>query len=173
MIAANTATQAMINEQITHLQNAMDHLVTVPGNFDASKKLVKQAGEKQEGDYTAESWAAFQAELGKLNAMIAAGTAPQSEINAQYIALENAMKALTKKNSSGSSHSSSSSSSSSSTTNNTTNNTTTNNTTVQAAPVSAAGTSPKTGDPTSLFGWMAAGLGSIGGLGALIRKRRK
>lgn len=173
MIAANTATQAMINEQITHLRNAMDNLKTVPGNFDASKKLVKQAGEKQEGDYTAESWAAFQAELGKLNAMIAAGTAPQSEINAQYIALENAMKALTKKSSSGSSHSSSSSSSSSSTTNHTTNNTTTNNTTVQAAPVSAAGTSPKTGDPTSLFGWMAAGLGSIGGLGALIRKRRK
>lgn len=173
MIEKGTATQAEIDEQIIHLQNAMGNLVTVPGNFDTSKDLVKQAGEKQEGDYTSESWAAFQAELGKLNTMIAAGTAPQSEINAQNAALENAMNALAKKSSSGSSHSSSSSSSSSSTTNNTTNTTTTNNTTVQAAPVSVGGTSPKTGDPTSLLGWMAAGLGSIGGLGALIRKRKK
>ena len=181
MITAGTATQAEIDEQITHLQNAMDNLQIVPGNFDASRELAKQAAEKKESNYTSDSWAAFKAELAKLNAMIAAGTAPQSEINAQAGILKAAMDNLktassdsgsssSDSSSSGSSHSSSSSSS---TTNNTTNNTTTNNTTVQSAPVNVAGTSPKTGDTSSLLGWMAASLGSIGGLGALIRKRRK
>ena len=173
MIEKGTATQAEINEQITHLQNAMDNLKTVPGNFDDEelKALVKQAEDKKESDYTSDSWKAFNEELNKLKDMIAGGTAPQSEIDAQRTALQNAMNALAKKNSSGSG--SSSSSSSSSTTNNTTNTTTTNNTTVQTTPVSVGGTSPKTGDPTSLIGWAIAGLGSIGGLGALIRKRKK
>ena len=173
MIEAGTATQAEINEQITHLQNAMDNLKTVPGNFDDEelKALVKQAEDKKESDYTSDSWKAFNEELNKLKDVIAGGTAPQSEIDAQRTALQNAMNALAKKNSSGSG--SSSSSSSSSTTNNTTNTTTTNNTTVQTTPVSVGGTSPKTGDPTSLIGWMVAGLGSIGGLGTLIRKRKK
>ena len=131
-----------------------------PAEIDTSSlaKAISDAEALKEADYTADSWKALQSALTNAKNALEAKES-QTKVDDAANTLNNAIKGLVKK--------SAQTTQTTNKTNNTTNKTGTTGTTTKAS-----GT--KTGDVTSVLGWLGLAVSSLGaGVGGVTWKRRK
>lgn len=162
LLAKEKPLEAEVKEQITHLTEAINNLVKVgqPVSVDTSslEKAISDAEALKEADYTADSWKAMQTALEKAKSALAAKES-QTAVDEASNTLNSAIKGLVKQ-----------SGQTTQTTNKT--NSTTNKTgnTTKTSGTNAA----KTGDVTSVLGWLGLAVSSLGaGVGGVTWKRRK
>ena len=94
LLDGNYATQDEVNAAATALTEAKDALVVAPVVKDDLQASVDAAGKLEAGDYTAESWAAFQEALEAARAVLADEDATQAEVDAARAALAAAAEGL-------------------------------------------------------------------------------
>ncbi len=88
-----SATESECYDALLALQSAQDELVTIVD----LKAAIADAGDLNEDDYTASSWAALDAAVANAQALIDEGTATQTQIDDAEDAIEDAIDALEKK----------------------------------------------------------------------------
>lgn len=92
VMESETATQAEVNEATIALREAFTKLVWA--DKSGLKNAIERAGERNEANYTAASWAAMQAALEKAKAVAANADAGQSEIDQATFELSEALRKL-------------------------------------------------------------------------------
>ena len=159
---ADVAGQEAVDQAKATLDAAKAALVKAeqPAEIDTSSlaKAISDAEALKEADYTADSWKALQSALTNAKNVLEAKES-QTKVDDAANTLNNAIKGLVKK--------SAQTTQTTNKTNNTTNKTGTTGTTTKAS-----GT--KTGDVTSVLGWLGLAVSSLGaGVGGVTWKRRK
>ena len=98
LLASDNPLQSAVKEQIIHMTEAIEALVKVEQSVDTTEieKAVAEAEGLKESDYTAESWAAYQAALANARAAMEAKESQEAVDNATNN-LNEAIKALVKK----------------------------------------------------------------------------
>ena len=93
------ASQTQVDNALTALDNAVKALEKAPAPVVDKSELqaaIIEAEKLQEGDYTAESWSAFQTALAAARQVMDSETASQTQVDDALTALDNAVKALEK-----------------------------------------------------------------------------
>ena len=85
--------QAIVNEALSHLTNAINDLVNISG----LNKAVSDASTLKESDYTSASWKALQNTLTSAKAVLTNDAATQKEVDSAKEAVTASIKALAKK----------------------------------------------------------------------------
>nr|WP_288731481.1 penicillin-binding Tp47 domain C-containing protein [uncultured Anaerobutyricum sp.] len=85
--------QAIVNEALSHLTNAINDLVNISG----LNKAVSDASTLKESDYTSASWKALQSTLTSAKAVLTNDAATQKEVDSAKEAVTASIKALAKK----------------------------------------------------------------------------
>ncbi len=85
--------QAIVNEALTHLTNAINDLVNISG----LNKAISDANALKESDYTSASWKALQNTLTSAKAVLNNDGATQKEVDSAKEAVTASIKALAKK----------------------------------------------------------------------------
>lgn len=85
--------QAIVNEALSHLTNAINDLVNISG----LNKAVSDASTLKESDYTSASWKALQSTLTFAKAVLTNDAATQKEVDSAKEAVTASIKALAKK----------------------------------------------------------------------------
>lgn len=85
--------QAIVNEALSHLTNAINDLVNISG----LNKVISDASTLKEGDYTSASWKALQSTLASAKAVLTNDAATQKEVDSAKEAVTASIKALAKK----------------------------------------------------------------------------
>lgn len=85
--------QAIVNEALSHLTNAINDLVNISG----LNKAVSDASTLKESDYTSASWKALQNTLTSAKAVLTNNAATQKEVDSAKEAVTASIKALAKK----------------------------------------------------------------------------
>lgn len=161
-VAEAKESQEAVDQAKATLDAAKTALVKAeqPAQIDTSSlvKAISDAEALKEADYTADSWKALQSALTNAKNALEAKES-QTKVDDAANTLNNAIKGLVKK--------SAQTTQTTNKTNNTTNKTGTTGTTTKAS-----GT--KTGDVTSVLGWLGLAVSSLGaGVGGVTWKRRK
>ena len=95
VLADGNATQAQINSAYTELERAMTQLAK-PADKTALNQLIEQAKALKEADYTADSWKVFTDALQAAVSAAADANLSQTQVDAAYHALNQAMASLVK-----------------------------------------------------------------------------
>lgn len=85
--------QAIVNEALSHLTNAINDLVNISG----LNKAVSDASTLKESDYTSASWKTLQSTLTSAKAVLTNDAATQKEVDSAKEAVTASIKALAKK----------------------------------------------------------------------------
>ena len=100
VLADEEATQEEVDAVTNDLQSAINGLIKIPDITPVDKggleKVIAEAKEKKQEDYTGESWAVFVNALQKAEDVYKNAAAKQEEVDAQKAALQEAMDALVK-----------------------------------------------------------------------------
>ena len=155
LLASDNPLQSAVKEQTIHMTEAIEALVKVERSVDTTEieKAVAEAEGLKESDYTAESWAAYQAALANARAAMEAKESQEAVDNATNN-LNEAIKALVKK---------ATVAKKDETTDDKTSGT-----------KKKDSNSVKTGDPANLLGWLGLAVSSLGaGAGSFAWRRKK
>ena len=154
LLASDNPLQSAVKEQTIHMTEAIEALVKVERSVDTTEieKAVAEAEGLKESDYTAESWAAYQAALANARAAMEAKESQEAVDNATNN-LNAAIKALVKK---------ATVAKKDETINDKTSGTKKGSKSVQ------------TGDPANVLGWLGLAVSSLGaGAGSFAWRRKK
>ena len=159
LLASDNPLQSAVKEQIIHMTEAIEALVKVEQSVDTTEieKAVAEAEGLKESDYTAESWAAYQAALANARAAMEAKESQEAVDNATNN-LNEAIKALVKKATVAKKDE-------------TINDKTIND---KTSGTKKGSNSVQTGDPANVLGWLGLAVSSLGaGAGSFAWRRKK
>ena len=159
LLASDNPLQSAVKEQTIHMTEAIEALVKVERSVDTTEieKAVAEAEGLKESDYTAESWAAYQAALANARAAMEAKESQEAVDNATNN-LNAAIKALVKKVTVAKKDE-------------TINDKTIND---KTSGTKKGSNSVQTGDPANVLGWLGLAVSSLGaGAGSFAWRRKK
>ena len=159
LLASDNPLQSAVKEQTIHMTEAIEALVKVEQSVDTTEieKAVAEAEGLKESDYTAESWAAYQAALANARAAMEAKESQEAVDNATNN-LNEAIKALVKKATVAKKDE-------------TINDKTIND---KTSGTKKGSNSVQTGDPANVLGWLGLAVSSLGaGAGSFAWRRKK